>query len=250
VDRSDQRWTELGRSMAPAGSPLEAADLLCHACVEFLEVDGASISVFHDGTSRGTFGSSDEVSRVIDSIQFTLGEGPCFDVIRDGRAVFAPDLDDPDEQRWPVFSGEAIGHGVVAVFALPVSIAAARVGALELYRRRRGELGAELVAGGELAAGLAAMPLFELMTGGTDWSGSVEEPDVWDELASLERVEVYQAMGMIMEMLDVGSTEALLRLRGHALATGGSAADVARAVVERRLVLESDTPGPHPRRTP
>jgi len=49
---------ELGAAMAGAPSALAAADQLCVACVEVLDVDGAAISMVHRGTSRGTFGSS------------------------------------------------------------------------------------------------------------------------------------------------------------------------------------------------
>jgi hypothetical protein len=59
-------------------------------------------------------------------------------------------------------------------------------------------------------------------------------------LSSLERVEVYQATGMIIARLDVGRAEALVRLRAHAFAHGLTASEVAWAIVRRELVLEAD----------
>jgi hypothetical protein len=38
----------------------------------------------------------------------------------------------------------------------------------------------------------------------------------------------------------VDATEALVRLRAHAIATGQTATQVAVAIIERRLVLERD----------
>ena len=40
----------LGDAVSGAPTPLAAADRLCTACVELLDVDGASISYIGDGT--------------------------------------------------------------------------------------------------------------------------------------------------------------------------------------------------------
>lgn len=226
--------------MAGAGSALEAANSLCHACVDLLEVDGASISLMDHGSSRGTFGSSNELSRRLDSLQYTFGEGPCLDAVREGRPVLATDLSDPHEQRWPAFRDAMLDSGVRAVFALPVAVASSYIGALDLFRSRRGHLTDEALAGGLLAAELAALPLLDLMTADLDWDGAAQGENGWEQLASLERVEVYQATGMIMGATGMGPSEALVRLRAHAYARGETANEVAWAVVERRLLLDAD----------
>jgi AmiR/NasT family two-component response regulator len=68
-----------------------------------------------------------------------------------------------------------------------------------------------------------------------------EDEPAWKQLASLARVEVYQATGMVMVQLGVGPAEALARLRAHAFAQGLTASQVAWSIVERELSLESDT---------
>lgn len=231
--------------MAGAGGALGAANRLCHACVELLEVDGASVSLTHDGSTRGTFGSSGNMSRRLDELQFTYGEGPCLDAVRQGRPVLVPDLCDPEEDRWPAFAGELIRSGINAVFALPVTIASERIGALDLFRRRAGELSGSALTGGMLAAELAALPLMDLMSSDLDWDVDGRDADGFEQLASLSRVEVYQATGMLIGALDVGPTEALLRLRAYAFAHDMTAAEVAWEVVEGRLSLEpGDWGGP------
>jgi AmiR/NasT family two-component response regulator len=62
----------------------------------------------------------------------------------------------------------------------------------------------------------------------------------WAELNSLSRAEVSQATGMLVAQLGVEPTEALVRLRAHAYATGRTATDVARDILDRRLKLEAD----------
>jgi hypothetical protein len=230
----------LGAAVA-AGGGLAAADQLCRACVELLEVDGAAISVVHDGASRGTFGSSGELSKRLDEFQFTFGEGPCLDAVTQRRPVLVADLGDTAEARWPAFAGAVLDLGVHAVFALPVAVATAQVGALDLFRSTPGALAADSLAGGLLAAELAALPLLDLMSADVDWAAAGEGGDGWSQLASLERVEVYQATGMVMGMLDVGPAEALVRLRAHAYASGLTASEVAWSIVERRLQLTDDS---------
>ena len=219
---------------------LSVADRLCHACVEVLDVDGAAISVVDAGVTRGTFGSSGDFGQSIDELQFTLGEGPCLDAVRWDRPILVPDLEGPGGRRWPAFTAAAVDSGVRAVFALPVTIASEPVAALDLFSRMSGVLGADVLDGGLRAAELAALPLLDLMTAEVDWQSAVEGGDGWGELGSLERVEVYQATGMIMAQLDVGPAEALVRLRAQAFADGVSTSEVAWAVVERRLALGAD----------
>jgi len=243
----DRLRARLGAAVAVSGGALEAADSLCRACVGLLEVDGASISLTLDGTNRGTFGSSGELSRRLDALQFTFGEGPCLDAVRDGSPVLVADLDDPTHTRWPAFTGEVLRTGITAVFALPVALTSQPVGALDLYRGRPGPLDDRALTGGLLAAELAALPLLDVLSAHRDVVSRGEE-DGWTQLASLERVEVYQATGMIVGALDVDPAEALVRLRAHALARGITAAEVATQIVARRMSLDSrdwqDPPNP------
>lgn len=130
-----------------------------------------------------------------------------------------------------------------AVFALPVSLASSPIGALDLFRIQPGPLSEESLDGGLWAAELAALPLLDLMTADVDWDAVGEGVNGWEQLASLERVEVYQATGMIIARLGVAAAEALVRLRGYAFAEGLTASEAAWAIVDRRVVLDTDEAG-------
>lgn len=238
----------LGAAVTDAPTPLAAADRLCAACVQLLDVDGASISFTSGGTMQGTFGSSNQLSRTLDELQFTYGEGPCLDAVAQRRPVLAPHLDGPGEVRWPGLTQALLGHGVRAVFALPVAVASTAIGALDLYRRSSGPLDDAAMTGGVWAAELAALPLLDLMSSDTDWDEAANGLGGWDQLASLERVEVYQATGMIVAALQVSPADALVRLRAHAISRSLTASDVAYQILDRRLVLDADEwhgPGDH-----
>lgn len=257
--------SELGAVVAGAPPGLPAANRLCTACVDLLGVDGAAISMILDGEPQGTFGSSSSASRRLDEFQFTLGEGPCLDAAATRKAVLVPDLDSPDERRWPVFSGEVLGDGIRAVFALPVMITSVCVGALDLFRAGPGPLAADQLAGGLLAAELGSLPLLDLIAAMSEGASSQERTvdgvgdgvgdgvsggdadgdadDGWGRLAELDRVEVYQATGMLIAQLDVDAAEALVRLRAYAMATGQTASEAAWAIAHRELELPRDDRG-------
>lgn len=114
------------------------------------------------------------------------------------------------------------------------------VGALDLYCHQPGQPPEQSYIGGLLAAELAALPLLEIMQSDFDVEGVGPGPgvDAWDQLASLERVEVYQATGMVLGATGVGPPEALLRLRACAFVRGVTASEVALLVVDRRLIPE------------
>lgn len=242
----DVMRAELTAAMSNSKPGIDAADELCAACVGLVGVDGAALSMVYQGASAGTFGSSSKASRRLDEYQFTYGEGPCLDAVALREAVLVPDLASPHEQRWPLLRGALLDNGVQGIFAMPITILSVCVGALDLYRSEPGPLEGDALAGAMLAAELATGPLLDLIAGAvgvdTDDEALIRSMERGpDHLAELDRVEVYQATGMLITALDVDPTEALVRLRAHAIATGQTAIEVAKAIVERRLMLERDT---------
>jgi hypothetical protein len=122
------------------------------------------------------------------------------------------------------------------VFALPVTVARTPIGALDLFRLRSGPLEGHALTGGLWAAGLAALPLLDLMNADVDWQAAADREDGWEQLASLERVEVYQATGMLLNAFNISSADAVARLRAHAVTTGQTASEVAYQLLDHRLV--------------
>lgn len=258
--------SELSAVIGGAETGLAAADQLCAACVDLFGIDGAAVSTVHDGAPQWTFGSSSERSRRLDEFQFTFGEGPCIDAVSTRRAVLVPDLRAAQGQRWPVFAEAMLADGFHGVFAFPIMVASRPIGALDLFRTAPGPLQGDELTGAVLAAELAARPLLDLLdTDARDHGGALEdhgdrrgpedEDDTVDpdaepgtgspgrglpDAMDLNRVEVYQATGMLIHQLGVGPGEAVLRLRAHAMSTGQTASQVAFAIIKRRLVLERD----------
>jgi ANTAR domain/GAF domain len=219
---------------------VEAADRLCEACVVLLRVDAAAISLVFDGANSGTLGSSGAPARRYDELQFTLGEGPCLDAVNRRIPVVVVDLADAGEARWPAYRPAMLAHEIRGVYAMPVVVAGEFVGALDLFRAEPGPLLGEQLAGAVAAAELAGIPLLDLLD--ADLQAAVADPhsDAWAELNTLSRAEVSQATGMLVAQLEIEPAEALVRLRAHAYATGRTATDVARDILDRRMMLDGD----------
>lgn len=205
---------------------------LVGACVSVLDVTGAGIMIMVDGGHRGTLGSSDATMGVVEELQFTLGEGPCLDSYRLGRPVLEPSLADPTTVRWPSFAPAAVEAGVQAIFGFPLQVGAIRLGALDIYLDRPGELNEAQLADSLVMADVVTHEILELQAGAPP-EALASELDTAENL----RAVVHQASGMLSVQLAIPITDALIRLRAYTYAENRLVNDVSRDVVARRLLI-------------
>jgi ANTAR domain-containing protein/GAF domain-containing protein len=228
----DEPSTTDGLSESP--SRLER---LCTALARALPASGVGLSLLTADTyGGGTVAASDARSRSLEELQFTLGEGPCIDAYASRRPVLEPDLETHGSRRWPGYSPAAQEHGVRAVFAFPLQVGASRAGALDIYRA---EVGALTPDGLTQAFTFADVAMGLLVNGQAHVGDDEAFPELDDALSN--RLEVYQAQGMVMVDLGVGIDEAMARLRAHSFAEGRTISAVAQDIVAGRLVLERDS---------
>ena len=117
-----------------AGEDAWSSARLCGACPPIVGVNGAGVMLMSGDIPRGSLCSTDEVSKLIEELQYTLGEGPCVDAYQQDTVVAEPDLVGPVTRRWPAFTPPALQAGVRAVFGFPLRVGTVRLGALNLYR--------------------------------------------------------------------------------------------------------------------
>lgn len=203
---------------------------LCEACVDALAVTGAGVMLMSDDVHRGSLCSSDSVSRLIEDLQYTLGEGPCVDAYSGDAPVLEPDLAEPAVPRWVAFSPAAVNAGARAVFGFPMRVGAVRLGALNMYLDRPGELTDDQHADALVMASVAARAVLTMQAQAPPGMVAAEL-----EAGSDFHFVVHQASGMIAAQLDVSLVEALIRLRAHAFANDRPLTDIADDVVARRL---------------
>lgn len=205
------------------------------AAIQATGADSAAVTLTLSATPRETVYASDPVASQLEELTLTLGEGPSVDA-GTGGPVLVADLTAPDSlARWPVFAPAATQDGVRAVFALPLQVGAIRLGVLDLYRTRPGDLDREQLSNALLLADTACALLLDA-THHDHAHLNGHRP----EHAGLQHPEVHQATGMITVQLGVNAAVALVRLRAHAYANDRRLRDVAADIVARRLRFAPD----------
>jgi hypothetical protein len=231
-DVAAERLVRILERLVAAGASPSATGPLCQVAAEVVAVTGAGVMLLADGVPQASLCTTGGVAALIEELQYTLGEGPCIDAYRTDNAISEPDLVTPESPRWPAFSPKVIEVGARAIFGFPIRIGAARVGALNLYRDRRGPLSDDQYADALVMADVIARTV---LTARADTEpGSIPAELDADAHADIHAA-VHQAAGMVSVQLDISLADALVRLRAHAFATDRSLTEVAKEVVARTL---------------
>lgn len=208
-----------------------AAAQVCHACVSLLPVDGASLSVMLGTGHRESLYATDAVMQHVEAVQYSLGEGPCYEAFHSGYPVLVPDLERDGGGSWPLFAAEMPAGTIGAIFALPLRRGAARFGAIDMYRREPGWLSnAEL----EVALRISDIATSALLAASAGGPGR-DTTESWIVDFTRARAVVHQATGIVVAHYAIPAVQALARLRGYSFASGRLLDDVAADLVARRL---------------
>jgi hypothetical protein len=235
-----ERRLRIASMLASEGAALTTARL-CEVAVEVTGVSGAGIMLKSGDVAQGSVGTSNEVSALIEQLQFALGEGPCLDAFHQDRTVIEPDLANPFMARWLAFSGSAIEAGVRAIFAFPLRVGAVRLGALNLYCDRPGALTGEQHADALVMADIVSQAVLALQVNAPP--GTLGPALAMD--ANFQYV-VHQASGIVAAQLDVSVGEALRRLKAYAFGNDRLLTEVAEDVVARKLCFDASGGGSGP----
>jgi ANTAR domain-containing protein len=219
--------------LAEAGGSSAPTAHLCDVCASVAEMTGAGIMLMAEHSQAGSICSTNEVSALLEELQFTLGEGPSVDAYEEDRPVLEPDLADPDTPRWTAFTPLALAANARAVFGFPLQVGLVRLGTLNLYRDRPGPLGGELHADVLVMADVAAQAVLDMHNNAIF---GVVAADF--DTAGNQHLVVHQASGMVSVQLGVSVDEALLRIRAYAFRHDLTVDDVAESVVARRMCFD------------
>ena len=203
---------------------------MCQACVEITGMTGGGLMLMSGDIPRGSICATDDVSALIEELQYSLGEGPCIDAYNDDRPVSEPDLASQGSHRWVAFAAEAAKAGARAVFGFPLQVGGVRLGALNVYRDQPGPMTSAQHTDALILAGLVAQAILVMQAGAPPGQLAAE----LERSADFESV-VHQASGMVAAQLDVSVAHALIRLRAHAFGNDRPLREVASAVVAREL---------------
>jgi hypothetical protein len=230
VSAGGERRLRLLQRLVGNGAPEPDVLRLGGVCRDVTAASGAGIMLISGDALRGSAGTTDEVSAVIERLQFDLGEGPCVDAHQEGRPVLEPDLAEPAAPRWLAFAVPAVDAGARAVFAFPLRVGAIRLGSLDLYRDEPGSLSDSQHADALVLADITAEALLVMQAGAPPGMLAAEL-----EAGSDFRDVVHQASGMVAAQSEIDVGQALVRLRAFAFGNDRDLVDVARDVVARSL---------------
>jgi hypothetical protein len=205
---------------------------LCQACPGLVGVSGAGVMLMSGDVPRGSLCSSDEVSHLIEDLQYTMGEGPCVDAYQQDRVVTEPDLANPVTPRWLAFTPRVLRAGVRAVFGFPLRVGTVRLGALNFYRDSPGSLSDGQHADALVIADVTARWVLEMQSGASSETVAAEL-----EAGADFHFTVHNAAGIVSVQEGISIAEALIRLRAFAFSQDRLLAEVAGDVIARRLRL-------------
>ncbi|WP_167581100.1 ANTAR domain-containing protein [Kineococcus rubinsiae] len=202
----------------------ELPSLLCQVAKRVLGVDGAALLLQTATGLRLPLGASDAHSATAERLQFTAGEGPCFEAMTTGRPITISETS--MRERWPVL---AALHGEATPFtggiSVPLRAGHTRFGVLDLYLVHPRSLKGEDIIAAQLIAQAVADAFLDKLRPDTALSVSGSEvqdvPDGWlDTSAVNQRRDVWVAAGMANLALGLQHEDALALLRASAVSRG------------------------------
>jgi hypothetical protein len=202
---------------------------LAHPIVDALPVTGAAISTMGEFLGNETVSATDRLAARLDEVQFDLGEGPCWDALKNARPVIEPDVRRKPSGVWPAFSEAIRQDDIGALFAFPLFVGPLRLGAIDLYSSRPQQL-SDLHA--QQTTAFAAVVSRLILHHALARVGRDDTPEADPRFS---RRVIHQATGMVLAQLNLPPDEARLVIQAHAFAVGRSMQEIAEDIVERRL---------------
>jgi transcriptional regulator with GAF, ATPase, and Fis domain len=189
--------------------------------------DGAGLTLTEENRSDTIVATADFV-REVDTIQYSLGEGPCISAAAQQLTMRSGSLG--GEPRWPRF-GPRIGRlGIHSVLSLPLLTPDGVFGAMNVYARAKDAFDDNAERLGEMFAAPAAI--------------AVQNAQVLEQTkrlaASLQsalstKALIDQALGIIRSRSGASSDEAFARLRAMSQTRNVKLAVVAESLVEEAV---------------
>jgi hypothetical protein len=220
------------------GRPDDAPELLpvrlAQACVAVLPVSGAAISLLYDDF-RVPLGASDDAASCAERLQFTTGQGPCLDAVRNRDTVLADREQILDS--WPEYGQELFARTPYdAVISLPLTIVGEASGALDLFLRDQSM--ADRVSLADVSTVRSQIVAAFQRAGMTEQNLSGQPEPAWLHGPSAQdRTHVWIAMGMVMNRFELVAADALALLRAHAYGTGSTLDQLAEELISGRQEL-------------
>ena len=177
--------------------------------------------------------ASSEQTRLLELLQLQTDDGPCVECYRTQAPVEVED-EATLAERWPRFAAAAAEAGYRSVVSVPMRLRDQTIGALNLLRNGTGPMPDSDKRIAQALADVATIAILQHRR-------VIRTEEVTTQLqgALNTRIVIEQAKGLLAERESVELDAAFTMLRAYARPRGERLADVARAVVEGRIDVET-----------
>lgn len=208
---------------------VELLQTLVESCQDLLDVAAAGLLLADDRGELELVVSTDERTRLVETIQLSAEAGPCIDSFLGARVVSVPDIREAPD-RWEPFRTAALEGGFGSAHAIPMRLRDTTIGSLNLLRTETGELnGHDLRA----AQALADVATIGILHERTLRASDLTRQQLQSALNS--RVTIEQAKGVLAHQHELSPDEAFGLLRRYARTNQLPLSVVAQRVVLREL---------------
>jgi len=231
--RLAEAFVTLADSLVDDYDVLDLLHVLAVRCVDLLGAGEAGIMLADQRGGLRIAASSSETARLLELFELQVDEGPCVECFATGLPSINNDLT-ADQDRWPQFTQRARAEGFQGVSALPLRLRGNVIGALNLFHSTPVGLDP---AGAQIGQALADVATIGILQERAIRRGEVLTEQLQAALNS--RIVIEQAKGMIAENTSITMDAAFAALRGYASGHRRRLSEVAAAVVDRTLDLDS-----------
>lgn len=210
---------------------VEMLQTLVEDVADLFGADAAGIMLANQQGELEVVASTSEESALLGLLQLESGEGPCVEAYREGTTIVVEDREEM-RRRWAHFASEAERAGFAAVHSVPLRIGDTVLGSMNLFRTEPGLLDDRDALA---ARALTDVATISIMQQRSSDQAAVAQQQLQQALDS--RVVIEQAKGFLAHTHRIEVDEAFALLRRHARTNRLRLHDVARDVVERRLVI-------------
>lgn len=229
--RSSAAFVALADTLVSDFDVVDLLHTLIDACVDLLDTDAGGLLLSDGAGTLQLMASSVEDVDLVEVVQMSAEEGPCWDCFVTGAAVSVADID-AEGERWPAFRRVALEQGYRSMLATPMRLRGEVVGTMNLFRVAVGELTPQDAALAQSLTDVATIAILQQRS-----AQQLRDLSTQLQVALESRIVVEQAKGLLAQSLSVDMDTAFALLRAHARSSNRRLQAVATDVTERRLVI-------------
>jgi GAF domain-containing protein len=229
-----QTFVQLADTLVADFDIIDLLTILADRCIELVDAHAAGILLVDAAGNLRVMAASSEQARLLELFQLQNDEGPCLEAFSSGRPVIHTDLRTTLDQ-WPRFTPYAVGAGFESVYAFPLRLRGALIGALNLFRSATGPMPAADVQLAQALADIASIAILQARA-----ASDAQQRDDQLQHALDSRVLIEQAKGVLAERAQIDMAEAFDRIRRHARNTNTQLTAVATQIINGQLATAVD----------